>query len=186
MEDFLDFIMEAMDAEEEDFCRRFPDPFLLVEFEGIQPVGELDTSVGYRRGFADTLTGLPVGLERIKDDKLCIVRKAGEAAEDPSVHVGRAPDNDIVLDYPRVSKRHALLVRTDEGGYAIQDAGSTNGTSLNDRRLDPGEKAPLANGDKLEFGGDFYATFYTPEGLFSYINRLAEEEQVRKKRNEDA
>jgi hypothetical protein len=174
VEDFLDFIMEAMDTTEEEFCTSFPEPFLLVEMENVRE-GGLAGRPGYKKGgFADTIAGIPVGLERIKDDKICTLKK-GEG-RDPAepIGVGRAPDNDIILDYPRVSKRHAVIPAL-EGTYFIQDAGSTNGTLVNDRTLEKGEKIELHNGDRIELGGDFVARFYTPSGLFSYINELADE-----------
>ncbi len=173
MEDFLDFIMEAMDSSEEDFCRSFPDPFLLVEFEGAQAVGELDTAVEYhKKGLSDTVAGIPTGLERIKDDKICTVKGASPTH---AVSLGRSPENDIVLDYPRVSKRHAQIHKDTAGLFVLKDTGSTNGTVVNSKKIPKGGSITLGNGDRLELGGDFVAIFYTPSGLFSYINRLAKE-----------
>ncbi len=48
--------------------------------------------------------------------------------------VGRAPDNDIQLDMPQVSKRHAVFVR-DAQGLTLEDLGSTNGVYVNGRRV---------------------------------------------------
>jgi hypothetical protein len=46
------------------------------------------------------------------------------------VRIGRAPDNDIVVDDPTVSNAHAEL--RDEGGrWVVSDLGSTNGTYVN-------------------------------------------------------
>jgi VWFA-related protein len=46
------------------------------------------------------------------------------------VRIGRAPDNDIVIDDPTVSGVHAEL--RDEGGHwVVADLGSTNGTYVN-------------------------------------------------------
>jgi len=185
MDDFLDFIMEAMDASEEEFCRNFPDPFLLVDFEGIRPKGELETALRHRQAFAETVAGLPVGLQRIRDDKICTVTKTKDANTSPDIEVGRSPDNDIVLDYPRVSKHHATILHDESKGYILRDAGSTNGTVVNEKKLEKLREVPLGDGDRIEFGGDFLATFYTPVGLFAYINQLAEEEQIRRKRDTD-
>ena len=48
--------------------------------------------------------------------------------------IGRADDNDIVIDDPGVSSRHAELLRTDSG-YEIADNRSTNGVFVNGRRV---------------------------------------------------
>ena len=49
--------------------------------------------------------------------------------------IGRSSENQIVLDTPEVSKRHAwLLVRDD--GIAVSDRGSTNRTYIGDTEVD--------------------------------------------------
>lgn len=46
--------------------------------------------------------------------------------------IGRAPDNDLVLEAPSVSKRHAVIARR-EGGFVLEDLDSTYGTRLDGR-----------------------------------------------------
>ncbi|QDV69767.1 FHA domain protein [Rosistilla carotiformis] len=46
------------------------------------------------------------------------------------ITIGRSPENDVVLDKPNVSGRHARLI--DDGNTLwIEDCGSTNGVALN-------------------------------------------------------
>ncbi len=71
--------------------------------------------------------------------------------------VGRAPDNDVVLDDPSVSSRHCMLFRRG-GKYTLRDLGSTNGTSVNEfnireTRLKPGDEVSVGN-VLLTFDGD--------------------------------
>ena len=47
-----------------------------------------------------------------------------------------------------VSRRHALIRRTDHG-YEILDLGSTNGTWMNKKRLIPEKPYPLHNGAQI-------------------------------------
>jgi pSer/pThr/pTyr-binding forkhead associated (FHA) protein len=64
----------------------------------------------------------------------------------PSYVIGREAGNDLVIEDPQVSRRHAQL--TQQGNsYLIEDIGSTNGTFVNGKRV----TAPtlLANGDML-------------------------------------
>ena len=49
--------------------------------------------------------------------------------------IGRATENQIVLDTPEVSKRHAMLV-VREDGIAVSDRGSTNRTYIGDTEVD--------------------------------------------------
>ncbi len=54
--------------------------------------------------------------------------------EQPIVHIGRRPDNDLVLDDPRISRLHAQL-RASRGRYMLFDLDSTGGTFVNDKRI---------------------------------------------------
>ena len=62
--------------------------------------------------------------------------------------IGRSAVADIQLDDPSVSRRHALVVRTDDGLRALDDR-SLNGLFVNGERV---EWAPLVDGDELEIG----------------------------------
>ena len=62
--------------------------------------------------------------------------------------VGRAPRADFIVDAALVSRLHCRLEATDEGIDVI-DLQSTNGTYVNDKRV---ERARLASGDRLRVG----------------------------------
>lgn len=47
------------------------------------------------------------------------------------VSLGRAPENDIVLEDSDASRQHALFLRTAQG-HQVQDLGASNGTLVND------------------------------------------------------
>src|SRR5439155_1286905 len=59
--------------------------------------------------------------------------------------IGRDPQNDVVLDDRRVSRKHAEI-RLRLGRYTLYDLQSTNGTYVNGRRV--AEKV-LDDGDKI-------------------------------------
>jgi len=70
---------------------------------------------------------------------------------------GVFPDVDLDSDDPeaKVSRRHARIVIRD-GHYLIEDLGSTNGTFVNrGRRLAPGDRHPLKDGDEIIVGKTF-------------------------------
>ncbi len=52
----------------------------------------------------------------------------------PSITVGRDGSNDIIIDHPLASRRHARFEQTEEG-FVIRDLDSTNGTFLNQERV---------------------------------------------------
>ena len=63
--------------------------------------------------------------------------------------IGRSSVADIRLDDATVSRRHALVVLTDEGELKALDDRSLNGLYVNGERV---EWAPLGDGDELEIG----------------------------------
>lgn len=63
--------------------------------------------------------------------------------------IGRSGSADLRLDDPTVSRRHALVVLTDEGTMRALDDRSLNGLFVNGERV---EWAPLSEGDELEIG----------------------------------
>jgi len=62
--------------------------------------------------------------------------------------LGRAPRADFVLDAALVSRFHCRLTADDER-LEVVDLSSTNGTFVNDRRV---ERARVADGDRLRVG----------------------------------
>ena len=71
-----------------------------------------------------------------------------ELREGPSLVVGRAPNSDIPVLDPTISRRHAEIECSD-AGYAIRDLGSSNGTYVNGERV---SQRAIAPGDVLTFG----------------------------------
>ena len=63
--------------------------------------------------------------------------------------IGRSAENDIVISDPNVSRKHAQLLRS-ENGFVVEDLGSTNGTFLDGA---PIGRERIESGDELAFGG---------------------------------
>jgi pSer/pThr/pTyr-binding forkhead associated (FHA) protein len=66
--------------------------------------------------------------------------------------IGRKPANTICIPIKSISKAHCSLERSDNGPTVIADAGSTNGTIVNGRRLAPDSRLQLTNGDTVAIG----------------------------------
>src|SRR5216684_4077416 len=74
------------------------------------------------------------------------------------LYLGRGPDNHIVVNDKMVSRRHSALKR-EGANYVLEDLGTTNGTFVNDQRI---QRHLLAQGDVIRLGGTVF-TYRVPE-----------------------
>jgi len=65
------------------------------------------------------------------------------------VKIGKAADNNLVINDPQVSRYHALLTQEDNGDLLLEDLGSTNGTFVNDTQI---VKKKVLASDKITLG----------------------------------
>jgi len=66
----------------------------------------------------------------------------------PRTSLGRVRDNEISIQKPSVSRKHAVIALTPEG-YVITDLDSGNGTFVNDERV---KTRKLQDGDRVRLG----------------------------------
>ncbi len=66
------------------------------------------------------------------------------------VAIGRAPESDIRIDHPSVSRNHAALEIGDV--IALEDLGSVNGTRIRDRLLHANDAIEVALGEPFDVG----------------------------------
>jgi hypothetical protein len=59
---------------------------------------------------------------------------------------------EVALDDPGVSRRHAQVKRQPDGSLALLDLGSTNGTKINGIAIEPNILVPLKDGDRITLG----------------------------------
>lgn len=76
------------------------------------------------------------------------------------ITLGAGDKNDIVIDRPAVSWNHALMVCRN-GRILIQDSASTNGTFVNDVRVN--RPRELRHGDLIRFGNVEYRIWIKPQ-----------------------
>jgi predicted component of type VI protein secretion system len=89
---------------------------------------------------------------------------AEHLCEKEQIAIGRAAANDVVLPdvEKRISGRHARIDRAG-GAYQLVDLGSTNGTFLNDRKLEPNVGMGINDGDRIAIG-NYLLKFLLMEG----------------------
>ena len=71
-----------------------------------------------------------------------------------SCSLGRSTANTIVLESPKVSRRHALIHLQNIGELWLIDFGSSNGTFLNNRRIH--HPIRLSDGDQITIGDQVF------------------------------
>lgn len=64
--------------------------------------------------------------------------------------IGRSKSCDVTIDFPTVSRNHAVLTRYDDGSWTITDVGSKEGTWVNGRRV---QICALTSKEKISIGG---------------------------------
>src|SRR5262249_8737167 len=87
--------------------------------------------------------------------------RAGNGREYPvpdALHIGRGPENDIVLLDDLVSRQHAHLW-VENGRLLIRDEGSSNGTLVNGRALAAGVIATRRPDDPIRVGAATFPVF---------------------------
>jgi len=68
--------------------------------------------------------------------------------DNEQISIGRNPKNDIQIDNPAVSSSHAVI-RKVMNTYYMEDLKSTNGTFVNEKKID---KYELLDGDEVIIG----------------------------------
>lgn len=101
-------------------------------------------------GHTQPIAVAPPTARRVSDAPLVLVAAGRRYPIPPgrAVTVGRALDNDVILDHPSVSRRHARLTPRS-GHWLVEDLGSTHGTYVNGRSV---SSCLLRTGDELRLG----------------------------------
>ncbi|MGH7436318.1 MAG: FHA domain-containing protein, partial [Polyangiaceae bacterium] len=68
-----------------------------------------------------------------------------------AITIGRTQDNQIVVNHPQVSSRHAQIVKSGSDLF-LEDRGSANGTFVRGQRLASGQRVPVSSGEKVFIG----------------------------------
>ena len=64
--------------------------------------------------------------------------------------IGRSKSSDVRIDFPTISRNHAVLTRYDDGSWTITDAGSKGGVSVNGQQV---QICALELEDVINIGG---------------------------------
>ena len=113
----------------------------------------------------------PVGLQSpdgVDLELYPLVKKPGASFPD-RITIGRTPNNDVAIADHSVSRLHAYVRPAgDPDRWVIADAGSKNGSWLDDAALEPRREVELPPGGVIKLG-DVMLTFYRAGDLFDLL-----------------
>ena len=84
---------------------------------------------------------------RLAGSQMRIGRRSVSRGIDPEIDLTGPPVD------PGISRLHAVLIATPDGGWAVLDPGSANGTLVNGTEIPTGVQVPLHDGDRINLGG---------------------------------
>jgi len=108
-------------------------------------------------------TGFP---ERRADESGSIALGQLPLADRVPITIGRDPHARVPLDSPVISRQHARLDPTKDGGHILTDLNSKNGTFVNGKRI---TRVRLRTGDVIRIGP--YKFIYRPTGLTGFTDQ---------------
>jgi diguanylate cyclase (GGDEF)-like protein len=98
------------------------------------------------------------------------------AVEAAGAIIGRDADADLVVEDTGVSRRHARVARASDGGFYVEDLGSTNGTFVGSARVGI---APLFGGETIRLGPQLRVRFAVVDATVETLYRRLYESSVR-------
>ena len=160
---FPEFVDANVERTADDIRERYGDGFLLVNRRSLEEAAPDGLSTQLR---------VSTAMHRREFDETFVYPFTEIAGGDSSqvITVGRTRRSDVVLEDAAVSGLHAYFrYQSDGGEFTVSDAGSKNGTFVNDRHLERGEQRPLRGGETIVFGNAFGATFHAAHSLHTYM-----------------
>lgn len=105
--------------------------------------------------------------------------KAGEAlalaleprADGQPLKLGRGAECDAIINDGTLSQVHLVFMRSAKGQWTVRDAGSRNGTKVDNVKLEPGKPVGVANGSRL-VAAQVSFTFYNSDGMLARLKGL--------------
>lgn len=105
-----------------------------------------------------------------------IGRVYGVESDGGATVLGRGKEADVRIDDAGASRAHARIFAGDDGGYVIEDLGSTNGTFVDGRRI---ERAELRSGDRIHVGPNVIVSFSIVDAQAERVAQQLYESSVR-------
>jgi hypothetical protein len=164
-----DYLQECHDLDAESFRRRHGEAFLLHR-SGSPLARKQD---GRRLTVSSMTVRDARGIPMVPEPDLVVfpIRPGRHKEPGEYISVGRYAGNDVLIPYEPITRFHALFSRDRAGRFFILDAGSKNGTFLNDRPVPEkgkGEPVEIKPGSQIRLGPLAF-TFLTAADFHEFV-----------------
>lgn len=155
----------------------------LLSNQPLQPNKPTDLHNNAIIRIGDDSFGISLGMsfytpfEEAPADGFAVAGAAMLMKAEKSITIGRAPESDIHLDAPDVSRRHASILKREQT-YILSDLGSRNGTFVNEQLV---RSTELHEGDVIRIGAfllvfqDGQVTPYQSNGMRVDVSALSKD-----------
>lgn len=152
-------------ALKEKFRAKYPHPWLVWEAGAWNVPEATEQNVAATRlPLTDLRDCLPAG------DALCFELMA--LAERGALRLGRASQNNFVVNDATVSREHLLFIPTPDGQWWVERVAQSRPVKVNGEDLAPEQRRQLQPGTQLQVG-DVRLTFHDAEGFNARVGRIA-------------
>ncbi len=169
-------LRHAQSVDRPDFLIAYPNPVLVAgEVKDGQLVRRIEkgtygthqylsvrTILGKKKEPSTPVRFMPLRHQRIQD----------EQAIDTWMQVGRTSDSEIMINDYTISKKHARIRHArGQGGYLLEELGSTNGSWVNGERLVENAPMRIQSSDTIRFGRYMF-TFYLARDFYTFLTEV--------------
>jgi pSer/pThr/pTyr-binding forkhead associated (FHA) protein len=92
---------------------------------------------------------------QLTGNEMRIGRRSPSRGLEPEIDLTGPPTD------PGISRLHAVLIASPDGGWAVLDPGSANGTQVNGTDIPTSQRIPLHDGDRISLGAWTTITIHT-------------------------
>lgn len=162
------FLAERRTLNRETFLQKYSTPMLVIALnpEG----GALEDDGAFRTQVVTSDNGRNPFMEASKTTAVVPVQKRMADAFQAFIWVGRESRCDVALPFDSVSKLQAQFVKRPTGEFDLIDAGSTNGTFVEENRLEKNKPTLIRDSTRIRFG-KIDTRFRTAEGFWDELGR---------------
>ena len=164
-----DYVTAAMELDRLAFCEPVKVAVLIRAIHGVENAFQT-ASTKALEGWEQGAVGLRTA--SLEHQAKVIELASMRAQRIEQITIGRAEENDVVLQDETVSSHHAIFLRHPKTGeFLIQDQESTNGSTLNGQPLLAYRSTRLHDSDVVGFG-DTAFLFFSPEGFYDALQQM--------------